>query len=192
MFLSFLLSHLLHILSPSICMMCVCRILIKITYLLTYGLSRPDIKGHVTNVQLQHSLSVSATACQSRRHTLMSTIVQLCHKLTSLCVQARVVSRRSRDCPTVNDLLSWCNPALVHHSPSSPPHPVETTKTRQGRICWSLPLVYQCPLPTDVVTHTAVCMPVMAWSFCSITRWFRVSKYTTKIVINIEPTSSCL
>jgi len=35
MFLSFLLSRLLHILSPIIWMMCVCRILIKITYLLT-------------------------------------------------------------------------------------------------------------------------------------------------------------
>ena len=34
--LSFLLSRVLHILSPSIWMMCVCRILIKITYLLTY------------------------------------------------------------------------------------------------------------------------------------------------------------
>ena len=39
MFLSFLLSRLLHILSPSICKMCVCRILIKITYLLTYLLT---------------------------------------------------------------------------------------------------------------------------------------------------------
>jgi len=39
MFLSFVLSRLLHTLSPTTRMMCVCRILIKITYLLTYLLT---------------------------------------------------------------------------------------------------------------------------------------------------------
>jgi len=42
MFLLFVLSRLLHILSPTTRMMCVCRILIKITYLLTYLLHIQD------------------------------------------------------------------------------------------------------------------------------------------------------
>lgn len=92
-------------------------------------------------------------------------------------------------CPPVNNLLSLRHPALVHHSPSSPPTPVRLQhKDVSVDLSCSSTSAHS---PLRSLPHCCLHIGDGVVFVLSLSD-FCVSKYTTKIDIDIESTSSCL